>query len=107
MIMKGLCHYHTVLGPLQSVMQDLHSDDNDEDSDDDDDNDMDSDVERPAHTHLTHHQRRLVSPRMDLRLRQVILMGYRGCRVVGEQVCDFSVSHLNGVLFETLSRAAW
>ncbi|XP_045921808.1 protein AF-9 isoform X4 [Micropterus dolomieu] len=51
---------HTVLGPLQSVMQDLHSDDNDEDSEDDDeDNDMDSDMERPAHTHLTHHQRRV------------------------------------------------
>ncbi|XP_038587205.1 protein AF-9 isoform X2 [Micropterus salmoides] len=49
-----------VLGPLQSVMQDLHSDDNDEDSEDDDeDNDMDSDMERPAHTHLTHHQRRV------------------------------------------------
>ncbi|XP_059210562.1 protein AF-9 isoform X2 [Centropristis striata] len=48
-----------VLGPLQSVMQDLHSDDNDEDSEDDDDNDMDSDVERPAHTHLIHHQRRV------------------------------------------------
>lgn len=53
--------WYTVLGPLQSVMQDLHSDDNDEDSEDDDDNDMDSDVERPAHTHLTHHQRRLVN----------------------------------------------
>nr|XP_020450650.1 protein AF-9 isoform X4 [Monopterus albus] len=50
---------HTVLGPLQSVMQDLHSDDNDDDSEDDDDNDMESDVERPAHTHLTHHQRRV------------------------------------------------
>ncbi|XP_070711219.1 protein AF-9 [Pempheris klunzingeri] len=50
---------HTVLGPLQSVMQDLHSDDNDEDSEDDDDNDMDSDTERPAYTHLTHHQRRV------------------------------------------------
>uniref|UniRef100_UPI0037E83D16 protein AF-9 n=1 Tax=Semicossyphus pulcher TaxID=241346 RepID=UPI0037E83D16 len=49
----------TVLGPLQSVMQDLHSDDNDDDSEDDDDNDMDSDVERPAHTHHTHHQRRV------------------------------------------------
>uniref|UniRef100_A0A3Q3KIL6 YEATS domain-containing protein n=1 Tax=Monopterus albus TaxID=43700 RepID=A0A3Q3KIL6_MONAL len=47
------------LGPLQSVMQDLHSDDNDDDSEDDDDNDMESDVERPAHTHLTHHQRRV------------------------------------------------
>lgn len=36
-----------MLGPLQSVMQDLHSEDNEEDSDDDDDND--SDAERPAH----------------------------------------------------------
>ncbi|XP_074480174.1 protein AF-9 isoform X4 [Sebastes fasciatus] len=52
-------HKRQVLGPLQSVMQDLHSDDNDDDSEDDDDNDMDSDVERPAHTHLTHHQRRV------------------------------------------------
>ncbi|XP_039997123.1 protein AF-9 isoform X1 [Xiphias gladius] len=50
---------HTVLGPLQSVMQDLHSDDNDEDSEEDDDNDIDSDMERLAHTHLTHHQRRV------------------------------------------------
>ncbi|XP_054456963.1 protein AF-9 isoform X1 [Anoplopoma fimbria] len=50
---------HTVLGPLQSVMQDLHSDDNDDDSEEDDDNDMDSDMERPAHMHLTHHQRRV------------------------------------------------
>ncbi|XP_028992743.1 protein AF-9 isoform X2 [Betta splendens] len=49
-------HKRQVLGPLQSVMQDLHSDDNDEDSEDDDDNDMDSDVERPTHTH---HQRRV------------------------------------------------
>ncbi|KAF1380320.1 hypothetical protein PFLUV_G00162430 [Perca fluviatilis] len=52
-------HKRQVLGPLQSVMQDLHSDDNDEDSDDDNDHDMDSDGERPAHTHLTHHQRRV------------------------------------------------
>uniref|UniRef100_A0A4W6FAK0 MLLT3 super elongation complex subunit n=1 Tax=Lates calcarifer TaxID=8187 RepID=A0A4W6FAK0_LATCA len=52
-------HKRQVLGPLQSVMQDLHSDDNDEDSEDDDDNDMDSDMERLAHTHLTHHQRRV------------------------------------------------
>ncbi|XP_047426131.1 protein AF-9 isoform X2 [Mugil cephalus] len=52
-------HKRQVLGPLQSVMQDLHSDDNDGDSEDDDDNDMDSDAERPAHTHLTHHQRRV------------------------------------------------
>ncbi|XP_034532395.1 protein AF-9 isoform X1 [Notolabrus celidotus] len=49
----------TVLGPLQSVMQDLHSDDNDEDSEEDDDNDMDSDGERPVHTHHAHHQRRV------------------------------------------------
>ncbi|XP_020499235.1 protein AF-9 isoform X1 [Labrus bergylta] len=49
----------TVLGPLQSVMQDLHSDDNDDDSEEDDDNDMDSDVERPVHMHHTHHQRRV------------------------------------------------
>ncbi|XP_031155641.1 protein AF-9 isoform X2 [Sander lucioperca] len=52
-------HKRQVLGPLQSVMQDLHSDDNDEDSDNDNDHDMDSDGERPAHTHLTHHQRRV------------------------------------------------
>lgn len=58
-------HFCTVLGPLQSVMQDLHSDDNDDDSEDDDDNDMDSDMERPAHTHLTHHSRRSVN---DLQL---------------------------------------
>ncbi|XP_034092515.1 protein AF-9 isoform X1 [Gymnodraco acuticeps] len=50
---------HTVLGPLQSVMQDLHSEDNDDDSEEDDDNDMDSDMERPANTHHTHHQRRV------------------------------------------------
>ncbi|XP_008317202.1 protein AF-9 isoform X1 [Cynoglossus semilaevis] len=52
-------HKRQVLGPLQSVMQDLHSDDNDEDSEEDDDNDMDSDMERLAHTHITHHQRRV------------------------------------------------
>ncbi|XP_041635865.1 protein AF-9 isoform X2 [Cheilinus undulatus] len=52
-------HKRQVLGPLQSVMQDLHSDDNDEDSEEDDDNDMDSDGERPAHTHHSHHQRRV------------------------------------------------
>ncbi|KAM4537207.1 protein AF-9 isoform 2-T2 [Odontesthes bonariensis] len=52
-------HKRQVLGPLQSVMQDLHSEDNDDDSEDDDDNDGDSDAERPAHTHLTHHQRRV------------------------------------------------
>ncbi|XP_051799801.1 protein AF-9 isoform X6 [Acanthochromis polyacanthus] len=52
-------HKRQVLGPLQSVMQDLHSEDNDDDSDDDDDNDVDSDADRPAHTHLMHHQRRV------------------------------------------------
>lgn len=56
-----------MLGPLQSVLQDLHSDDNDDDSedDDDDDNDIDSDVERPPHALLTHHQRRLVGLLME------------------------------------------
>lgn len=49
-----------MLGPLQSVMQDLHSDDDDDDSEDDND-DVDSDTDRAAHTHLTHHQHRLVT----------------------------------------------
>ncbi|XP_057712254.1 protein AF-9 [Corythoichthys intestinalis] len=40
-----------VLGPLQSVMQDFHSDDNDDDSEDDDDQDLDSDA--------AHHQHRV------------------------------------------------
>lgn len=48
-------HKRQVLGPLQSVMQDLHSDDNDEDSDEEDDQDLDSDMERPPHTHHRHH----------------------------------------------------
>ncbi|XP_054608425.1 protein AF-9 isoform X3 [Dunckerocampus dactyliophorus] len=52
-------HKRQVLGPLQSVMQDLHSENNDDDSEDDEDLDLDSDAERPAHTHLTHHQRRV------------------------------------------------
>uniref|UniRef100_A0A3P9M5A2 MLLT3 super elongation complex subunit n=1 Tax=Oryzias latipes TaxID=8090 RepID=A0A3P9M5A2_ORYLA len=46
-----------VLGPLQSVMQEPHSDD--DDSEDEEDNDMDSDGEQPAHAHLPHHQRRV------------------------------------------------
>ncbi|KAM8898857.1 protein AF-9 isoform 2-T2 [Spinachia spinachia] len=50
-------HQRQVLGPLQSVLQDLHSDDND--SEDDDNNDIDSDGERPAHALVTHHQRRV------------------------------------------------
>ncbi|XP_036002008.1 protein AF-9 [Fundulus heteroclitus] len=52
-------HKRQVLGPLQSVVQDLQSDDNDEDSEDIDDNDMDSDADRPTQTRLTHHQRRV------------------------------------------------
>ncbi|XP_031613283.1 protein AF-9 [Oreochromis aureus] len=51
-------HKRQVLGPLQSVMQDLHSDDDDDDSEDDND-DVDSDTDRAAHTHLTHHQHRI------------------------------------------------
>ncbi|KAK1175799.1 protein AF-9-like isoform X1 [Acipenser oxyrinchus oxyrinchus] len=50
---------HTVLGPLRSIMQDLHSDDNEEDSEEEDDNDNDSDVERPMHVHMTHRNRRV------------------------------------------------
>lgn len=46
-----------MLGPLQSVMQDLHSDDDDDSEDDNDD--VDSDTDRAAH--LTHHQHRLVT----------------------------------------------
>ncbi|XP_072315410.1 protein AF-9 isoform X2 [Eucyclogobius newberryi] len=58
-------HKRQVLGPLQSVMQDLHSDE-DEDSEEDEDQDLDSDLDRPAHTHhhhqhhhSHHHQRRV------------------------------------------------
>ncbi|XP_047242502.1 protein AF-9 isoform X2 [Girardinichthys multiradiatus] len=47
-------HKRQVLGPLQSVVQDLQSDDNDDDSEDIDDNDIDSDAERPTQTRLTH-----------------------------------------------------
>ncbi|KAG7462009.1 hypothetical protein MATL_G00197420 [Megalops atlanticus] len=50
---------HTVLGPLRSIIQDLHSDDNEEESEEDDDNEADSDLERPLHTHLTHRHRRV------------------------------------------------
>ncbi|XP_077445825.1 protein AF-9 [Stigmatopora argus] len=42
-------HRRQVLGPLQSVMRDFHSDDNDDDSGDDDDQDLDSDADRPPH----------------------------------------------------------
>lgn len=54
------CVLTPVLGPLQSVMQELQSEEDDEDSEDNDD-DMDSDADRPAHAHLTHHQRRSVA----------------------------------------------
>ncbi|XP_068163851.1 protein AF-9 isoform X2 [Antennarius striatus] len=47
-------HSRQGLDPLH-----LPSDNNDEDSDEDDDNDVDSDAERPAHSHLTHQQRRV------------------------------------------------
>uniref|UniRef100_A0A673VZ71 MLLT3 super elongation complex subunit n=1 Tax=Salmo trutta TaxID=8032 RepID=A0A673VZ71_SALTR len=52
---------HTVLGPLRSIIHDLHSDENEDDSEeeDNDDNDMDSDLERPMHTHMTHRHRRV------------------------------------------------
>nr|XP_015200648.1 PREDICTED: protein AF-9 isoform X2 [Lepisosteus oculatus] len=50
---------HTVLGPLRSIMQDLHSDDNEEDSEEEEDNENDSDMERPAHTHMMHRHRRV------------------------------------------------
>ncbi|XP_077597793.1 protein AF-9 [Stigmatopora nigra] len=43
-------HRRQVLGPLQSVMRDFHSDDNEDDSGDDDDQDLDSDPDRPQLT---------------------------------------------------------
>ncbi|XP_010901180.1 protein AF-9 isoform X3 [Esox lucius] len=53
---------HTVLGPLRSIIHDLHSDDNEDDSDEDPDNDVDSDLERPMmHAHMVHHRHRRVS----------------------------------------------
>lgn len=52
-------HKRHVLGPLRSIIQDLHSDDNDEESEEEDDNDLDSDLERPMHTHMTHRHRRV------------------------------------------------
>uniref|UniRef100_A0A3Q2Q7V9 MLLT3 super elongation complex subunit n=1 Tax=Fundulus heteroclitus TaxID=8078 RepID=A0A3Q2Q7V9_FUNHE len=61
-----------MLGPLQSVVQDLQSDDNDEDSEDIDDNDMDSDADRPTQTRLTHHQRRLVTSRVIAYLDELV-----------------------------------
>ncbi|XP_054914679.1 protein AF-9 isoform X2 [Poeciliopsis prolifica] len=52
-------HKRQVLGPLQSVVQGLQSDDNDDDSDELEDHDMDSDAERQPQTCLTHHQHRV------------------------------------------------
>ncbi|XDV18881.1 hypothetical protein PO909_024479, partial [Leuciscus waleckii] len=55
----GRAHKRQVLGPLRSVIPDLHSDENEEDSEEEDDNDMDSDLERPLHTQMTHRHRRV------------------------------------------------
>ncbi|XP_051912986.1 protein AF-9 isoform X2 [Hippocampus zosterae] len=53
-------HKRQVLGPLQSVMRDLHSDERrDDNSEDQDDLDLDSEAERPAPAHVSHHQRRV------------------------------------------------
>ncbi|XP_046905295.1 protein AF-9 isoform X2 [Hypomesus transpacificus] len=52
-------HKHQVLGPLQSIMQDLHSDDNVEEPEEEEDNEADSDLEWPMHTHMTHCHRRI------------------------------------------------
>ncbi|KAI7814386.1 putative protein AF-9 [Triplophysa rosa] len=48
-----------MLGPLRTVIPDLHSDENEEESEDDDDKNLDSDMERPLHTQMTHHHRRV------------------------------------------------
>ncbi|KTG05224.1 hypothetical protein cypCar_00017512, partial [Cyprinus carpio] len=55
----GRAHKRQVLGPLRSVIPDLHSDENEEDSEEEDDNDMDSDMERPLHMQMTHRHRRV------------------------------------------------
>ncbi|XP_016330262.1 protein AF-9-like isoform X2 [Sinocyclocheilus anshuiensis] len=55
----GRTHKRQVLGPLRSVIADLHSDEIEEDSEEEDDNDMDSDMERPLHTQMTHRHRRV------------------------------------------------
>lgn len=55
----GRTHKRQVLGPLRSVIPDLHSDENEEDSEEEDDNDMDSDMERPLHMQMTHRHRRV------------------------------------------------
>ncbi|XP_065131520.1 protein AF-9 isoform X1 [Paramisgurnus dabryanus] len=55
----GRGHKRQVLGPLRTVIPDLHSDENEDESEEDDDNDLDSDVERPLHTQMTHRHRRV------------------------------------------------
>ncbi|XP_052008103.1 protein AF-9 isoform X1 [Xyrauchen texanus] len=46
-----------MLGPLRTVIPDLHSDE--EESEEEDGNDMDSDLERPLHMQMTHRHRRV------------------------------------------------
>ncbi|XP_076829764.1 protein AF-9 isoform X2 [Brachyhypopomus gauderio] len=55
----GPQHKRQVLGPLQTVIPDLQTDDNEEESEEEEDNDVDSDLERPLHTHLMHRHRRV------------------------------------------------
>ncbi|KAI5609582.1 protein AF-9 isoform X1 [Silurus asotus] len=52
-------HKRQVLGPLQTIIPDLHSDDNEDESEEEEDNDIDSDMDRPLHTHMTHRHRRV------------------------------------------------
>ncbi|XP_053484842.1 protein AF-9 isoform X1 [Ictalurus furcatus] len=52
-------HKRQVLGPLQTIIPDLHSDENEDESEEEEDNDLDSDMERPLHTHMTHRHRRV------------------------------------------------
>ncbi|TSK82224.1 Protein AF-9 [Bagarius yarrelli] len=42
-----------------TIIPDLHSDDNEDESEEEEDNDIDSDMERPLHTHMTHRHRRV------------------------------------------------
>lgn len=55
----GRGHKRQVLGPLRTVIPDLHSDENEEESEDGNDNDLDSDMERPLHTQMTHRHHRV------------------------------------------------
>uniref|UniRef100_H3AG37 MLLT3 super elongation complex subunit n=1 Tax=Latimeria chalumnae TaxID=7897 RepID=H3AG37_LATCH len=43
--------HNTGQGPLQSIMRDLHSDDNEDESEEEEENDNESDTERHVHTH--------------------------------------------------------